>query len=400
MTHKERMLRAARGEWADWLPWAPRIDLWYNANARRGTLPAKYPRNASLDEIAADIGGGYHKVVPQFLETRSPEDTVDRGLGIYRLPGMAYRTELTGVDREVKREGDATTVIYHTPVGSVSCRIFYTEEMRRAGSSITWIGEHVIKEPKDYQTVGYIFRHAKVSPDYENYLAHHRTVGDWGFVPAFANLSASPMHHVMKELVESNAFYLEMHDHAKEMRGLCEDMEPYYDQVFRILADSPAEVVFSGANFDATITYRPFFRDHIMPHLQKLADLLHARGKLLLCHCDAELKGLLDLIPETGMDIAEAICPFPMTKLTISEMKTAFQGRVTIFGGVPSVALLEQSMPDGKFEAFMRDLFAEIAPGDRFILGISDTTPPDAKFERLLRISEMVREWGQLPMKV
>ena len=39
MTDKERMLRAARGQWADRLPWVPRIDLWHNSNAQRGTLP-------------------------------------------------------------------------------------------------------------------------------------------------------------------------------------------------------------------------------------------------------------------------------------------------------------------------------------------------------------------------
>jgi hypothetical protein len=48
----------------------------------------------------------------------------------------------------------------------------------------------------------------------------------------------------------------------------------------------------------------------------------------------------------------------------------------------------------------MKNLFREIAPGDRFILGVSDTTPPNAKFERLLRITEMVREWGTLPLKI
>ncbi len=58
MTPKERMLRAARGEWADILPWVPRIDLWYNANSLQGTLPAKYRRGVTLDEIADDIGGG------------------------------------------------------------------------------------------------------------------------------------------------------------------------------------------------------------------------------------------------------------------------------------------------------------------------------------------------------
>lgn len=398
MTHKERMLKAARGEWADQLPWAPRIDLWYNSNSMRGTLPKPFNQGASLDEIADFIGGGYHKIVPEFLNVRSPEDNIDRGLGIYRLWGMAYRPELVNVDREVKKEGDATHVTYHTPIGSVSCTYIYTEEMKRAGASITWITEHIIKEPKDYKIVGYIFKNIKVHPDYENYKEYQNKVGDKGFAAAFANLSASPMHHIMKEFLDATTFYLEMYDHPKEMQALCEDMEPYFDQVFRVLAESPAEVIFSGANYDEMITYPPFFRDHIMPHLQRLADLLHPKGKLLLCHCDGENKGLLDLIPESGMDIAEAICPQPMTKVTISEVKKAFKGKVTIFGGIPSVALLEESMSDEEFEKFMENLFREIAPGDRFILGVSDTTPPDAKFDRLLRITEMVEEWGKLPM--
>ena len=254
-------------------------------------------------------------------------------------------------------------------MGSVSCKILYNDDMRRSGASITWITEHVLKEAADYRTVGYIFKNIKVSPDYENYLAFQRKVGDKGFAAAFANLSASPMHHIMKEFLDATKFYLEMYDHPREMRRLCEDMDPYFDQLFRVLADSPAEVILSGANYDEMITYPPFFKDHIMPHLQKLADLLHPKGKLLLCHCDGENQRLLDLIRESGMDIAEAICPQPMTKVTISDVKKALQGKVTIFGGVPSVALLEESMSDEHFEEFMKNLFREIAPGDRFILG-------------------------------
>lgn len=400
MTHKERMLKAARGEWTDRLPWVPRIDLWHNSNSMRGTLPAKYRKDATLDEIADDIGGGHHKIVPEFLKVRSPEDNIDRGIGVYRLWGMAYRPELVGVEREVEKEGDFTRVTYHTPIGSVSCKILYSEEMKRAGASITWISEHVLKEPKDYRTVGYIFKNIKIHPDYNNYLEYQKKVGNKGFAAAFANLSSSPMHHIMKEFLDATKFYLEMYDHPKEMRQLCEDMEPCYDQIFRVLADSPAEVIFSGGNYDEMITYPPFFRDYIMPHLQKLADLLHPKGKLLLCHCDGENKGLLDLIRESGMDLAEAICPQPMTKVTLREVKKAFQGKVTIFGGVPSVALLEESMSDEGFEKFMKNLFAEIVPGDRFILGVSDTTPPpDAKFDRLFRITEMVHKWGKLPME-
>jgi hypothetical protein len=84
--------------------------------------------------------------------------------------------------------------------------------------------------------------------------------------------------------------------------------------------------------------------------------------------------------------------------VTVTEVKKAFKGKIIVFGGIPPVVLLEQSMSDREFEAFMKRLFEEIAPGDRFILGVADTAPPDANFERLLRITEMVQQWGRLPM--
>ena len=399
LTPKEQMLRAARGEWSDWLPWAPRIDLWYNANSLRGTLPPIFQKEASLDDLADYIGGGYHKIVPEFQKVRSPEDMIDRGIGVYRLREMACRPELVGVDREVKYEGDATLVTYHTPVGSISYKTQYNEDMKQAGISQTWISEHVIKRPEDYAVVGYIFKNIKVHPAYDNFLQHQSAVGDRGLVVAWASPSASPMHHILKHFFESTAFYLELYDHPKELRQLCEDMEPYFEQICEVHAQSPAEVIHFGSNYDDMITYPPLFKDHMLPTLQRFSDLLHGRGKLLLSHCDGENKGLLDLIRESGIDVAEAICPYPMTKVTLPEVRRAFQGKVTIFGGIPSVALLESSMSDDEFETFLTKVFEDISPGDRFILGVSDTTPPDARFDRLLRITERVRDQGPLPLK-
>ncbi|OGP76800.1 MAG: hypothetical protein A2V86_15075 [Deltaproteobacteria bacterium RBG_16_49_23] len=399
LTMKERILRAVRGQWADWLPWVPRIDLWYNANSYRGTLPAVFRKDASLEEVADYIGGGYHKVVPEFLKARTPEDTIDRGIGVYRLGEMACRPELVGVDREVKHEGDATTVTYHTPVGSISCKMLYTEEMRQAGISQTWISEHVVKKPEDYAVVGYIFKNIKIHPAYDSFSQRQREAGDRGLVVAWASTSASPMHHILKHFFDSTTFYLELYDHPKELHQLCKDMEPYFEQICKVHAQSPAEVIHFGANYDAMITYPPFFKEHMLPTLRRFSDLLHDQGKFLLSHCDGENRGLLDLIRESGIDVAEAVCPYPMTKVTLTEVRRAFQGKVTVFGGIPSVALLESVMSDDEFETFMTRLFDEISPGDRFILSVSDTTPPDAKFDRLLRITEMVRKQGQLPLK-
>jgi len=399
MTHRERMLRAARGEWADRLPFAPRLDLWHNANVRRKRLPPKYAPDATTVEIADDLGVAHHRIIPEFLKTRTPDDAIDRGLGIFRLPGFAYRAQLTNVDRVVRHEGEATLVEYHTPVGSVSCTMTFTEEMLDSGASISWIDEHVIKRPADYAVVGYIFRNVRLSADYDNYRTFQRDVGERGLAVAHGLGSASPVQHLMRDFVGGTQFYYELADHPKEVQQLVEDMTPFYERLVQILAASPAEAVMMGANYDDTITYPPLFAEHILPWLQRWADVLHAGGKIFMSHCDGENEGLLDLLAASGIDVAESVCAPPMVQCSLTAMRRAFDDKITIFGGVPSVALLEDSMTEEEFEGHMRALFAEIAPGNRFILGVSDMVPPDAKWDRLVRIAQMVDDWGTLPLK-
>jgi uroporphyrinogen-III decarboxylase len=400
MTNRERMLKAMRGERADRLVWAPRLDVWYNAHKYQNTLAPTFEREVGIDEVADTIGGAYHKVVPDYIGHLMPDTFLDRGLSIWRAPEVVYDVEFVGTDREVKKEDDGLTrVTYHTPVGKVSCTFGFTDEMKRGGASVPWIREPVIKSTEDYRVVGYIFRSMKVVPNYGPFIKIDAEIGDKSVPVTFANDAASPMHLIMKHFMEPTRFYLELYDHPAELRGLSEDMAPFFDEVFRVIADSPAEVIFFGANFDETITPRPFFKEHILPWIQKGAGIFHEKGKLLLCHCDGENKGILHLLAETGMDVAEAVCPQPMTKVTIREVKEAFRGKITIFGGIPSVALLPESMGDSEFDKFMNQLFSEIAPGDRFILGVSDTTPPDASLDRLRQISRMVEERGALPME-
>jgi 5-methyltetrahydrofolate--homocysteine methyltransferase len=99
------------------------------------------------------------------------------------------------------------------------------------------------------------------------------------------------------------------------------------------------------------------------------------------------------------MHVAESICPAPMTKVPIEEYYRRWSGRLSIFGGIPSTLLLEESATEEEFEAYLDHLFKAIAPGRRIVLGIADSTPPKAVFQRLLRIGEMVGEHGKLPLQ-
>jgi 5-methyltetrahydrofolate--homocysteine methyltransferase len=107
----------------------------------------------------------------------------------------------------------------------------------------------------------------------------------------------------------------------------------------------------------------------------------------------------MDLIRDSGMHIAESITPAPMTKVPIEEYYRRWSGKLTLFGGIPAIVLLRESFSDEEFESYLDHLFRAIAPGGRIILGVADSTPPNAVFERLLRIGDKVEKEGRLPLE-
>jgi len=392
------MLRAAKGEMPDVIPYAPRIDLWYYANKQRGTLPEPY-REATCDDIARAEGWALHKVILEYME-HGEDAILDRLLGVYRIPSQGFLTHLPEkVERRVMRKEDRIEVEYHTPKGNVRGVFVYSAEMHRHGVSIPWISEHVLKGPDDYEPVGYIFEHMHIESNPEGYLRWAEPIGEDGLPVAYALTAGSPMHHVMKILMDINQFYYQHRDLEKPMLQLAERIGVYFRKVLDVVAEGPAEVVLIGANFDDTITYPPFFRDHILPWLQEASEKLHEHGKLMLCHCDGENQGLMDYLSESGMDIAEAICTYPMTHVTLAEYYSRWRESITIFGGIPSNMLLAESARNDEFEAYLDNLFKVVIPGKRLILGMADTAPPDAVFERLIRIGERVEKEGRLPLE-
>ena len=102
---------------------------------------------------------------------------------------------------------------------------------------------------------------------------------------------------------------------------------------------------------------------------------------------------------ETGIDIAEAWSPAPMTSVTTAELRKAWGDNVTIWGGVPAV-LFEPQYNDEEFDAYVMNLFKEIAPGYNFILGMGDNVAFDGKIERVGRMAELAEKHGHLPIQI
>jgi methylmalonyl-CoA mutase cobalamin-binding domain/chain len=300
---------------------------------------------------------------------------------------------------KVHRADGRIRVEYHTPVGMVSTTMLYDRSYQRLGITSPMVVDHLIKTVDDYGPAGYLFEHMDLVPNFARFERWVREeMRDDGMAVAQGFMGASPVHQIQRDLIEPTQFYFHYKDYNAQVLELAARMEPLFDRMLRILCSSPAEVIWCGANYDEMLTYPPYFEKEITPWIRKASGQLAAAGKLLMCHTDGENEGLMDLIRDSGMHIAESFCPAPMTKVTLAQYYRHWSDHLTLFGGIPSTIVMPGTS-DADFEAWMDELFRAVAPGKRIVIGIADEVPPSAVFSRLQRIGERIEKEGRLPLQ-
>jgi hypothetical protein len=387
------MLAAMRGEPIDRLPWAPRMDLWYISQRERGSLPARFA-GLSTAGIADVLGVACHAVRGDFTIEREPRDFVLRGFGIEDHPDFPYRVEVDGLPVQFSRHAEQYETTINTSHGDVTTVLRLTAEMRRRGNSIPEVVKRPLDSGTDLDAVREVFEHLAVIPTPVAYRAFHKRIGDRGVAVSHGPLAASPMHSILHDVMDMEAFIYQYVDDRGSLARLAESMTPFFLAQLEVLATSEAEVVLWGGNYDQNVTWPAFFREEIIPWTRRVGERLRAAGKLLLSHADGENDGLLGDFPACGFDVAESVCPAPMTKRSLRELRSGMGPHTTVWGGVPSVALLVDSMSDIAFEQHVAATFSELGSGRRLILGVSDNVPPDAALDRLDRITAACEAWN------
>ena len=112
----------------------------------------------------------------------------------------------------------------------------------------------------------------------------------------------------------------------------------------------------------------------------------------MITHTDGENKQLLGSYLRAGFDIADSVCPYPMTRCRLEEIRAAFADRVTIWGGIPSTLLCPASTPADEFRRSIDQLIERYKGESHFILGVSDMVTGDADWDRLQYVTKRVAE--------
>jgi uroporphyrinogen-III decarboxylase len=254
----------------------------------------------------------------------------------------------------------------------------------------------MIKDADDYKVVEYIFSHAEIHPTYDAYTTYDSEIGSDGF-PMVA-IGPDPMYRILQVLIGFNNAFYHLYDDRDRVLHLYQVIDEFTQKIHKVVLESPAIFIQHGEHFDSKMTPPTIFGEYMLPYFQPFIEKLHSRGKFVACHADADTSNLLELIIESGFDMAECFVTAPMVPLTLAQARKVLQDRVIIWGGIPS-ALLCDPISDESFQSYMKNLFKTIAPGDAFILGVADNVMAEGKLDRIRYITKLVEEYGDYPIQ-
>jgi hypothetical protein len=355
----------------DRIPFAPRLELWHAGRRATGTLPPRY-RGLSLREIERDL-----RVVTPARQ------------------GRVFSIAYDGVQVHERTEGDRLITEHRTPVGTLRTVLRRPARTDQTGMAAV-VEEYPLKGPQDYRSWEYVVEAAHYSPCSAEYTAYDREIGDDGL--PFVGVGDVPFHVFLQKLAGYAEAYYHLADDPRRVEHLLDvATRVERERAWPLIAASPARFLMHGQHLSSQITPLPMFERYILPYYRELMPILHAAGKTVAMHADADISLLLPLVEAAGWDALECFVTAPMVPLTIERAREALGNRVILWGGIPSV-YLSSWYSDADFEAAVRGVLHAIAPGDAFIAGIADNVMPDSAIERVEWISRLLETEGVYPL--
>ena len=387
----DRVQAVLQGMQPDRLPFIDRMEIWYKSKCWSGSLPAKY-HEMSLDGIHQSVGIGRQKfTAPYAFKLRNIEVvcTFENEI-IFRdfEPVTEYFPAQWAPDQIPRDKAGTTTIEYVAPVGKLSLAYEVAESMVAMGGVEPYLTHHLIKGEEDYRTAEYIIEHTEIIPQFDKIREDQRELGDNGFVVPC--LHRIPFQQALLEYLGEVPLFTALYDSPQQLNRLIHLLDQQFMEILRQMVDLPSIYVEFGDNLDGTMTNPKLFNEYSLPYYQKYADILHGQGKKVGSHTDGNVKPLLNLLAQSGLDVCESFSPAPLTECTFLEAWETWQNGPLIWGGVPS-PILEERTSEAEFQDYIHRLL-EIIGNRNIILGVGDMVLGNNLIERVEYIAEQVEQ--------
>ncbi|MFX0156162.1 MAG: uroporphyrinogen decarboxylase family protein [Candidatus Hodarchaeota archaeon] len=279
-----------------------------------------------------------------------------------------------------------------TPVGEITCKA--SLKSLDLLVQLPWFQEdgYLIKDIKDYEVIKYLIEDAEYVPNYDDFKELEMILGNFGIVDSL--MPKSPLQSLIM-LMGPKKLSLDYYMHQKEFDDLYRVIYKKQLEIYKIAAESPAKVIWAPDNVTSLITSPKLFERYNIPFYNEVADILHKYDKIYIVHMDGTLKNLVKLIAKTRIDVIESFTHPPVGDLTIREAKKLWKDKV-IWANFPEpVSMQGQKAVRAKTIEMLNDA----APGDNFLMGISEGFP---SFQHMLKfvpiILKTINKYGKYPI--
>jgi len=389
MTKSERLKAAFRGEQPDRLPWA----VW----------PGFMVLGAAERELRNRGMGLYlpipvHVLDPKQLDTddefmTEPEHGLRRVRRSYRTPHGTLTATLEHSYKPAFHVMFAEMAVYPPGLVPTDGISQHGHDMTGgAGREQTHAGlaprTFPFKSAEDYSALQHIIENTLWLPSYKQMARTLDWMGDEG-VP-MAVWWNSPFQELANDWMGRERCYDEWQSNPDAFQEVYEILAAKQRELFPILLDSPADVIWIGDDLDGDAVTPEAFDTFFAPLYDELAEAAHAKGKLVGVYASGKLKGLAEQIAATEIDFLDGVQAPPAGDLDIAEAREILRGK-TLCWNLPGDMLTSDSAAIRKH---VEELLEAIAPGDRFVLSVSSPCPLEGWLQGYRQVAKVLEERG------
>ncbi len=338
-----------------------RLNQWFADARANGRLPADVA-GMTVQEIALHLGFAVAARFRDYMQVAFPSARVET------------QHDMGDVRKTIAIGGRTlTTVSRHTP------------EMAAAGMMPHLI-EPLLKSDDDYRVLIGAWESAHIAAREREFVDFDRETGETG-LPMII-IGPSPVHKVALEYVGYERFYLDHADRPALLDALIDSINAVYRaQLWPMLERSAGRLILHGTHFSQSMTPPPVFEKYFAPYFADFNRRMHAAGKWVAAHCDADLGRLIPRVAELGFDCADCLATAPLVKETLGDCLAAWSSRVVAWGALPSV-IFDTSCPAADYESYVDRAIEVAANRTDVILGSGDIVMPGTPWDRLVYLSQ------------
>jgi len=360
MTKRQRYLDALHNKQTDELVWAPNFDYWLHINWNQKTIPPQFNGMGRNDIV---------RKIDAYIWCRA------NGLWPVYDSSLEFKTF---------SEGDQKITEIHTPIGSI--RQVHTKAESEFATPV--LTEHYIKDLESLKIMKYVAEATGYKSGYQSTTDALADVADDGVV--LNSCFCVPFLQFAKtDAGYLTGIYMWM-DHKEKVDELLNVYFKRFLEGYQILADGPCDVIATDDNMDGTMISPDIFEEYAIPFYQETKKITAGGNKLFEAHWCGRTQNLLHFVPQTGLDIVEAVVSTPMADIELNRVLEIVDGKVVLQGGIPAVYMCENISLDD-FKAYIENTILPLKNQKGFILGMSDNVPPDADFSRVEMVSRLIK---------